>query len=494
MAMLAYDLIDQESINPQEAIRQWREEFPDYCYKNTLVQRQAMQCITDHSYTLLVGGAGSGKTVAGIRRVVLRALRAPNTDHLIIRKELTAARASIWAQGLPEVMAMCFPNVSCHWNNKDSVMTLPNGSKIRLGSASDRKSLEKILGQQQSTIYINEASEVLVDLFHICQTRLRQKSVLRPKLILDCNPPFKSHFTYKYFYLKQHMDGSPVSDPENYGYVEMHPRSNAENLDEAYLQSLEKLPPRMKKRFYDGAFADDAEGALWRQSDIDSNRVPFINFKHLIKEIPQGLTVVAIDPATSKTEDSDLTGVVAVSAGQKIGRDGREDLYVLADRSIKGTPYEWAEAAIKLYDEVDADLIVAEKNQGGDMVEAILRSTQLKNKGFKGKVKLVHASKGKMTRAEPIEALYEQGFVHHLDSKELSDLEEQMTGYVPHMLEGKDASPDRMDALVWGLTYLTAGGSHAKAIRQLEPEKIKKAARRAAQKVAQRSYGANRWR
>lgn len=481
-----YDLIDQDTIDPITAVKRFREEFPDYRYKNTLVQRQAMQCITDHAYTLLVGGAGSGKTVAGIRRVLLRALRAPNTDHLIIRKELTAARASIWAQGLPEVMAMCFPNVSCHWNNKDSVLTLPNNSKIRLGSASDRKSLEKILGQQQSTIYINEASEVLVDLFHICQTRLRQKSILTPKLILDCNPPYKSHFTYKYFYLKQHMDGSPVSDPENYGYVEMHPRSNKENLDPAYLDSLEKLPARMKKRFYDGAFADDAEGALWRQSDINSNRVPFINFKQLMEKIPLGLTVVAIDPATSKTETSDLTGIVAVAAGQKIGKDGREDIYVLADRSIKGTPYEWAEAALKLYDEVDADIIVAEKNQGGDMVEAILRSTSLRNKGFKGKVKLVTATKGKMTRAEPIEALYEQGFVHHIDSRELADLEDEMTSYVPHMLQGNDSSPDRMDALVWGLTYISAGGSHAKAIRQLDPANFKRA--------AQRAYGAKRWR
>lgn len=482
-AVTQFELIEEQ--DPRALIQQFRQEFPDFKYKNTAVQRQAMECITKHKYTLLVGGAGSGKTVAAIRRVVLRALRAPNTDHLIIRKELTAARASIWSQGLPEVMAMCFPNVTCHWNNKDSIMTFPNGSVIRLGSASDKKSLEKILGQQQSTIYINEASEVLAELFDICRTRLRQKSVLENKLILDCNPPYKSHFTYKFFYLKQHMNGSKIPDPENYGYVEMHPRSNAENLKPSYLQDLENLPPKMKKRFYDGAFTDDAEGALWTQSIINSHRVPYINYRHLIKDIPLGLTVVAIDPATSKTETSDLTGIVAVGTGQDIGKDGDENYYVLEDRSMKGTPYEWAEAAIKLYEEVNADLIVAEKNQGGDMVEAILRSTRLRNKGFKGKVKLVTATKGKFTRAEPIEALYEQGFVHHLDSRQLSDLEDEMTSYVPHMMTGTDASPDRMDALVWGLTYLTEGNSHAKAIRQLNTSNFRQA--------AQRAYRGKRW-
>lgn len=458
--------------------------YPDFHYRNTDIQRLAMEVLSNYTNVALCGGAGSGKTFIALRAIVLRALRASMTDHLILRKELTAARASIWDQGLPEVLRVCFPGLEPHKNNKDSILTFPNGSRIRLGGASDRAKLEKILGQTQSTIYINEASEVMVDLFSFCQTRIRQKSILIPKIICDFNPPFKSHWTYHYFVEKRHKDKSPVADPENYGFLQMNPRDNT-YLTEEYIKSLENLPPKMRKRFYLGEFTDDAEGALFKQKDINDHRVPYINYEHLFKNIPIGFTVVAIDPATSKTEDSDLTGIVAIGCGQQLRPDGREDIYVLADKSMRGSPYEWAQAAIDLAQKVKADLIVAEKNQGGDMVEAILRSTTLRGGGFRGKVELVHASKGKITRAEPIEALYEQGFVHHLNSKELSDLEDQMCSYVPHMLTGVDASPDRMDALVWGITYLTDNNNHSKHMRMLDPEQIKQAASRSAMQMRQ---------
>ena len=156
-------------------------------YSNTPRQNEAALLVSNHKYSALCGGAGSGKTFISLRTVLIRALKASGTHHLILRKELTAARASIWMQGLPEVMRVCFPGLleACHWNNKDSIVTLPNGSVIRLGGASDRKKLEKILGQTQSTIYINECSEVMVDLFLFCQTRIRQKSSLN--LTWFCN-------------------------------------------------------------------------------------------------------------------------------------------------------------------------------------------------------------------------------------------------------------------------------------------------------------------
>ena len=157
--------------------------YPDFAYQNTNIQNEAIDLISSKPFVALCGGAGSGKTFIALRALMLRALLAENTDHLALRKELTAARASLWDQGIPEVLRVCFPGIKPHFNNKECILTFPNDSRIRLGGASDEKKLEKILGQTQSTIYINEASEVLGKLFSICQTRIRQKSILTPRII-----------------------------------------------------------------------------------------------------------------------------------------------------------------------------------------------------------------------------------------------------------------------------------------------------------------------
>jgi phage terminase large subunit-like protein len=124
--------------------------------------------------------------------------------------------------------------------------------------------------------------------------------------------------------------------------------------------------------------------------------------------------------------------------------DGVSHGYVLADRSLRGTPEEWARTAIKLYRELNADRIVAEKNNGGEMVEAVLRSVDRSVP-----ITLVHASRGKVVRAEPISSLYEQGRVHHVGR--FDKLEDQMCLF-SHDMPREETSPDRVDALVWGLT------------------------------------------
>jgi phage terminase large subunit-like protein len=127
-----------------------------------------------------------------------------------------------------------------------------------------------------------------------------------------------------------------------------------------------------------------------------------------VREAPDlSRVIVAVDPAASNEEHSDETGIVGVGAG--IGPDGFTEGYVLADRSLKGSPEEWAKAAVKLYRELDADRIVAEKNQGGEMVASVIKAVDRTVP-----ITLVHASRGKYVRAEPISALYEQGRVHHV--------------------------------------------------------------------------------
>jgi predicted phage terminase large subunit-like protein len=185
----------------------------------------------------------------------------------------------------------------------------------------------------------------------------------------------------------------------------------------------------------DGELLEDVEGALWTRALVDAARVD---------AAPQDLQriVVAIDPAVTSGEDSDETGIIIAAKGE----DGEG--YILADRTCRVSPGEWAKRAVEAYDEFSADRIVAETNNGGDLVETVIRTVRLGIPYTK-----LTASRGKRTRAEPIAALYEQGRVHHVGS--LPDLEDQMCGYVPDSYEG---SPDRVDALVWALTELDLSG------------------------------------
>jgi phage terminase large subunit-like protein len=158
--------------------------------------------------------------------------------------------------------------------------------------------------------------------------------------------------------------------------------------------------------------------------------------------------VVAIDPAVTASEDSDETGLVVCG----LGTDGLG--YVLRDLSGRYSTETWAQRAVDAYYDYTADRIVAEVNNGGDLVETVIRNKD-KNVSYKG----VHASRGKITRAEPISALYERGMIRH--HGQFAAMEDQMTTYNPAEAQTpaerrrtKMLSPDRMDAMVWAFTEL----------------------------------------
>lgn len=170
---------------------------------------------------------------------------------------------------------------------------------------------------------------------------------------------------------------------------------------------------------------DDTPGALWTLLDIEAHRVEHVPE---LKRI-----VVGVDPAMTSGETSDETGIIVA------GIDHRNHVYVTGDLSDRMSPAEWARVAVNAYHEYKADRIVAEVNNGGDLVETVIRTID-KNVAYRK----VHASKGKTTRAEPVAALYEQGKVHHVGM--FAKLEDQMCSWVP---KPGAKSPDRMDALVW---------------------------------------------
>lgn len=211
-----------------------------------------------------------------------------------------------------------------------------------------------------------------------------------------------------------------------------HTRENRDNLDPAYFESLleQYEGTRLGRQELAGELLEDTPGALWTRKMIDDQRVG--KAPELVR------IVVAIDPAVTSGEDSDETGIIVA------GRSVNGHYYVLRDVSGHFTPQTWAQRALWCYSEYSVDRIVAETNNGGDLVEHTLRTAQ-RNVSFRK----VTASRGKRVRAEPVAALYEQGRVHHVGS--FDDLEEQMINFVPDIMDSPD---DRVDALVWALTDL----------------------------------------
>lgn len=209
-----------------------------------------------------------------------------------------------------------------------------------------------------------------------------------------------------------------------------HTLDNRANLAPSFLEFITKRyeGTRLGRQELSGEILDDNPNALWARDDIESTRV--MKAPELIR------IVVGIDPAVTSNEGSDETGIIVAG----LGRDNHG--YILDDVTVKASPEKWARAAATAYYTHKADRIIGEVNNGGDMVEFTIHTVD-RNVPFKA----VHASRGKVIRAEPISALYEQKKVHHVGT--FPELEDQLCEWVPG---GK--SPDRLDALVWALTEL----------------------------------------
>lgn len=208
---------------------------------------------------------------------------------------------------------------------------------------------------------------------------------------------------------------------------------NARNLAPGVVEALAAryAGTRLGRQELDGEILDDAPGALWRRAQIDAAR--YAGPAPALRRI-----VVGVDPAASATAQSDETGIVVAG----LGHDGR--VYVLDDRSGTYSPEQWAARVVAAYREHRADRVVAEVNQGGDMVASVLRAVDASLP-----LSTVHARRGKALRAEPVAALYEQGRVSHVGA--LARLEDQMCAWDP---TGDDRSPDRIDALVYAVSDL----------------------------------------
>ena len=403
-------------------------------FSYTQAQKKAFALISSGAHNIMLfGGSRSGKTFTLCAALAVRALKSPGSRHAVIRRYFSGVRSSVGLDTMPKMLNMRFPELGWKFNKSDACFVLPNSSEIWLLGLDDADRSEKILGKEFATIYFNECSEISYDSIQTALTRLAQKvPELENKAFYDCNPPSKSHWTYQVFIEKFNpADKMPLAHPDDYAAMCINPADNRENLPANYIENtLATLPEKQKKRFLEGKFADDDYEALWKMQTIERNRVRHVPALERI--------VIGVDPAVTVNANSDRTGIIA--AGRAC--DGK--CYILEDASCRTTPAKWAEKAVSLYRKYEADRIIGEVNNGGDLIETVLR-----NAAPDVSFKAVRATRGKILRAEPVAALYERDMVCHAGV--FPELEEQMAGYTGRP---GTSSPDRLDALVWAVTAL----------------------------------------
>lgn len=365
------------------------------------------------TYWLILAGRGFGKTRTGAEwvRQQVRHWRYVN----LIGATADDAR-DIMVEGESGILAICPKRERPEYRPSQRKLVWPNGATSLIFTADEP---ERLRGKQAQKLWIDEvAAWRYPEAWD--QAKLGLRLGTQPQACITTTPkPSK---------LIREMIADPacvVTRGTTYDN-----RSNlAPQFFDAIIRTYEGT--RLGRQELNAEILDDNPGALWLRSQIDAARV---DAAPTLKRV-----VVGIDPAVTSSEDSDETGIVVAGRGQD------DQFYVLADLSLIASPQGWARVAVEAYHRHKADRIIAETNNGGDMVEAVIRQVD-PNVSYRK----VTASRGKAIRAEPIAALYEQGRVHHVGS--LPKLEDQMCAFNP-VESGQ--SPDRMDALVWALTALT---------------------------------------
>jgi len=379
---------------------------------------------------LLLGGRGSGKTEAGARYVDDHArgpaclegpvphriaIVAPSHDDAVdtcVRGETGLLQVNAQIKFRPGALLA-------------ADLAWPNGAEGELFGTFAPEDVERFRGPQHCLIWGDEfaAWRKLEESWDMMEFGLRLGS--DPHVILTTTP--KRRPKLREIMARPDTVISRAKTSDNPGL----PEARRQQLYDRYGGTM------LGRQELDAEIIEDIEGALWRRGMIEYRAEP-IGYTEGKPHPDLARVVVAIDPAVTSGEDADETGIIVAG----LGPDGRG--YVMADLTCRAQPAEWAKRAIGALRDFGADRIVAEANNGGDLVSTVIRSVDLN-----APVTLVHASRGKRTRAEPIAALYEQGRISHTGP--FPDLEDQLCSYTGAPGE---ASPDRLDALVWALSEL----------------------------------------
>jgi len=372
---------------------------------------------------LILAGRGFGKTRSGAE-FVREEVEAGRAKHIALIGETAADTRDVMVEGVAGLLAVHPPDRRPHYEPSKRRVTWPNGAQAALFNATEP---DQLRGPQYDLAWCDE----------LAKWRYMRESwdMLQFGLRLGDHPRQAITTTPRPVPLIRELLRSPrtvVTRGTTY--------ENRDNLADRFFDSIVKSyeGTRLGRQELNAEILDDAPGALWTRANLDDHR------KNPAALPDMQRIVVGVDPAAkSFSEDTAETGIVVAG----LGVDGRG--YVLDDLSCRESPRGWARRAISGLDLHKGDLIVAEANMGGEMVEYVIRSER-----DTANVKIVHASRGKVTRAEPISALYEQGRVSHVGS--FPELEDQMVLFTPYGIEG-ETTADRVDALVWAFTELFPG-------------------------------------
>jgi phage terminase large subunit-like protein len=368
---------------------------------------------------LLLAGRGFGKTRTGAEYIRAR-VKARSALRIALVAPTAADARNVMVEGESGILAISAPADRPLYEPSKRRLTWPCGAVATLYSADEP---ERLRGPQHDAAWCDElAAWRYPEAWDMLMLGLRLGQ--DPRVVVTTTPR------------PTRLVKSLVADPSAV-VTRGSTYENRGNLAPGFIEEIIRKyeGTRLGRQELEAEILDDMPGALWSRGLIEAGRA---------RQAPE-LTrvVVAIDPAASSGGASDETGIVVA------GKDERGHAWVLADTSGRYSPGDWAKTAIAAFRAHRADRVVAEVNNGGEMVEAMLRMIDA-NVPFTA----VHASRGKQVRAEPVAALYEQGRVHHVGA--LPQLEDQMCGFAAREADRRLAggSPDRVDALVWALTDL----------------------------------------
>lgn len=368
---------------------------------------------------MAIAGRGFGKTKLAAEWLAKQAIRKPNSRWAVIAKTFADVRDTCFEGDSGLVNILREYGVLRNYNRSMGEIFLINGSKIK-GFSSEEP--DRLRGPQHDGGWCDEFasfSDFSVWDNYVMGARLGD----HPQTLITTTPrPLKR--------LRE------LSAKEGTVTVRGSTYENASNLAPSFIEELRLSyeGTRLGRQELYGEILEDVEGALWTSGGIEEDRVQ--------QAPPLARIVVAIDPAVTSGENSDETGIVVVG----ISTDAH--YYILEDLSMRGSPQQWARVAVDAYHRHKADRIVGETNNGGDMIELLLRQVDPTIPYRK-----VTATRGKLVRAEPVAALSEQHRLHMVGLFE--KLEEQMCTFTPD----SDVSPDHLDAMVWGVHELMEGQS-----------------------------------
>lgn len=368
---------------------------------------------------LIIAGRGWGKTRTG-SETIRAEVESGRSKRIGLIAETSADGRDVIVEGESGILAVSPPWARPTYEPSKRRLTWPNGA---IATLYDAREPDQLRGPQHDFLWFDELAKYRYADAVFDQAMFGLRLGEHPRWVVTTTP--RPIALIRRLLVQSGVRVTRGRSADNLGNIS---QSYARNVIDRYKGT------RLGRQELDAEILDDVPGALWSRRSLDEARVG--TAPALLR------VVVGVDPAASSGEAANENGIIVGG----IASNGHA--YIIEDWSLRASPDEWARKAVAAYRKNSADCLVAECNQGGDMVAAVIKSVA------DIPVKLVRATRGKYVRAEPVSALYEQGRVHHVGVH--PELEDQMISFTPERAADRSDgySPDRVDALVWMLTEL----------------------------------------